>query len=253
MLPLANRRVIVTRAAERAGTLIDALRRHGATPFVCPMIASQPLADPAALDAALARLADYDWLIVTSAAAVDALTSRRSDLHQRRPRRIGAVGPATAAALAHAGLAADLIPADYRAAGLLADIGSIAGQRVLLPQADIAQPELAAGLRAAGALVDVVVAYHTVPGDGVDLALELLRSGVDAMIFTSPSTIRSLWQGLAARGIDDPMIRQLFASTVIACIGPTTAAAAPRADVVAEPHTVSGLIAALIRYFEEHP
>jgi uroporphyrinogen-III synthase len=249
--PLANRRIVVTRAAEQAGELVDLLRAAGACPIVCPLIALAPPFDPAPLDAAIAQLHTYDWLFVTSANTVAALLARSAQLGVRlselRPRQIAAVGPATARALQEAGLLPDLVPAAQSAAGLLAAVGIIEGQRVFLPQADIARPELAEGLRARGADVAVVTAYRTIAGEGVSAAIAHLRAGVDAIMFTSPSTVRALRDGAAQQGCED--IDFLLAGAVVACIGPTTAAALTRADIVAAPHTAAGMVDALLRWF----
>src|SRR5206468_9533891 len=155
--PLQGKRIVVTRPEEQSAGLIDRLRRLGAEPIACPAIAIVPPADFAPLDAAIARLPEYDWLIVTSANGVHALLDRIAVLGESPVAlahlTIGAIGPATAEALVKHGLSASFIPTAYVAESILAEIGDVAGQRILLPRADIAREALAVGLRARGAAV----------------------------------------------------------------------------------------------------
>ena len=140
-----------------------------------------PPDDYAPLDAAIARLPAYSWLIVTSVNGVHALLGRMEALGVKPAAlthlHIGAIGPATARALEDYGLHAEFMPGEYVAEAILAEIGAVAGQHILLPRADIARAALAIGLRERGAEVDEIAVYHTVPGDGVAaLAEHLLHS-----------------------------------------------------------------------------
>jgi uroporphyrinogen-III synthase len=155
---------------------------------------------------------------------------------------IAAVGPGTAAGLRAWRLVADLVPDRSVAEGLLEAFPDPPrpGARVLLPRAAEGRDVLAEGLRAAGWDVDAVEAYRTVPlpisGPDREAA-----QGADAICFTSGSTVRGF---VAAAGADSVPSR-------VVCIGPTTAAAAVAADLqvaaVAEPHTIDGLIDALVQ------
>src|SRR5581483_10962741 len=134
--------------------------------------------------------------------------------------RVAAIGPETARLLAANGVRPDLVPDEFVAEALiacLADAAPLWGRRVLLPRANIAREALEKGLRAEGAIVDLIVAYrttHPAPPPGL---VEQMRSGaVDAVTFTSSSTVRGLVEML---GADAEALR----ATVIACIGPITA------------------------------
>lgn len=222
---LQGKRIAVTRAAERAEGLASALRNQGADVLVCPTIAYAPPDDPTPLEAALERLAGYDWIIFTSAAAVDALATYQAlppPLHMR----VAAVGKATAAAIEAHGGRIDLLPARQNAEGLLAELRNVAGLRFLLPVSDIARDTLAVGLREREAFVDVVTAYRTVPGPGVrDLIDPLCRRAIDAVVFSSPSTLRYLIDGMEQFGIARSVARALFDGVALIAIGPTTAQA----------------------------
>jgi uroporphyrinogen-III synthase len=158
--PLAGRRVLVTRPKEQAGDLADRLAALGAQPILCPTVRIVPPADFGPLDDALKHLDAYDWVIFTSVNGVSFFTERMAamalDLGVLRHRqlRLAAIGPATAAALAAHGLIVSFMPGEYVAEAILAGIGDVSGQRILLPRADIARKALADGLRGMGALVD---------------------------------------------------------------------------------------------------
>lgn len=256
--PLAGRRIAITRAEEQAAELAARLEALGAETIICPAIAIAPPADFAPLDRAIAGLSRYDWVIFTSANGVRALLSRMAaldyDVAALRRCRLGAIGPATARALAGHGLAAAFVPSTYVAEAIVEEIGDVAGRRILLPRADIAREALAAGLRARGALVDEVAAYRTIPGAGIERLRALLQAGaIHAVTFTSSSTVRYLLEGLAAAGLQDEEAAELVNRAAVVCIGPVTAETARRAglrvDVVATRYTTAGLVEALAGWF----
>lgn len=256
--PLAGKRIVVTRPAHQAAALLAQLRALGAEPIACPAITIAPPADMAALDRAIGRLDSYDWLIVTSVNGVHALLGRMAELGTAPTAlthlAIGAIGPATAAALAEYRLRAAFVPGDYVAEAIVAEIGDVAGQRMLLPRADIARPALADGLRARGALVDNIAAYRTVPAAGVGGLAHQLRAGaLDALTFTSSSTVRYLLDGLAATGFARAEAVAALNQAAIICIGPITADTARaeglRVDAEARIYTEDGLVAALVAWF----
>ena len=248
---LATHRIAITRAEAAGAAFAAQLRAYGAVPLLCPAIAYAPPADSAALDCALAALASYDWLVLTSAQAARAVFANVD--RRAIPIRIAAVGPATANEIRTAGYAVDLVPAEHSAEGLLAAIGTVAGQRIMLPAADIARTTLAEGLTARGATVDSVDAYRTVPGPGAATLAPLLQAGtVDAVTFTSSSTVRYLLEGLTMLEIGQTEAVGLLNHCVLACIGPQTAATARHYGlnvVEAETASTEGLIATLTRQF----
>jgi uroporphyrinogen-III synthase len=257
-LPLDGKTIAITRAREQAGDLAERLRALGAEPVICPAIAIAPLEDTAPLDAAISRLGRYDWLIVTSVngarALCDRMAARGVPVAALRGVRVGAVGPATAAVLAERGIAVDFVPSAFVAEAILAEIGDVAGRRILLPRADIARETLVEELRARGAQVDDLVAYRTIPGDGAALLAPLLRAGaVDAVTFASSSAVRYLLDGLTATGMEPEEALACLNRTAIICIGPVTAATARRAGlrVTAEAceSTAAGVAAALCDAF----
>lgn len=235
--PLAGRRIVVTRPAERAERLLKRLRARGAAPIAFPTIRLVP-ADSGPLDAAIAALDRFHWVIFTSQTGVEACFARLAAAGRGADdfasRRVAAIGPATAAALRARGVEPAFVPAEFVAEAIVAGIGDVTGLRVLLPRADIAREALADGLRARGAEVVEVAAYRTVTSGAPPPALE----GVDAITFTSSSTVRHFVESGADPG-----------RAKIVCIGPVTAATAQELGLpvhaVASAYTEDGLIEAL--------
>lgn len=248
---LTGRRVVVTRPQDQSEELCDRLRALGAEPIIFPVISIVPPEAGGPLDQAIAGLVGYDWVIFTSVNGVEHFWTRwvaakrlseGNGADQPFFRgRVAAIGPATAQALRQRGAPVHLMPAEYRAEAILDEISDVAGQRILLPRADIARPALADGLRAMGAQVDEVPAYRTVRGNPSQAAFDALRAGVDVITFTSSSTVRNFVALTAGLDYGDPLI---------ACIGPVTATTAQEldlpVDVVAEEYTIDGLLEALM-------
>jgi uroporphyrinogen-III synthase len=264
-VPLAGCRIVVTRPRAQAPALAQRLAALGAVPVLFPTIEIAPLDDTAALDAALRRLAAFDWVVFTSANAVEAVSTRLAalglsgQLGTGRPR-LAAIGPATARALEARGAAAAALPDEYVAEALPASLGPVAGQRILLPQAELARDVLAADLTRRGALVEALPAYRTLPAAPDPAGLAALRQGVDALTFTSSSAVRNFVRLLAGgdqwaeagAAADGPSLPALRRATV-ACIGPITAQTARSAGlpvaVVPAAYTLDGLVQALAEFF----
>lgn len=248
--PLAGRSVLVTRPSRQAGDLSKRLRALGAEVVEVPTIRIQDPPDDGPLRTAARSLASYDWIVVTSVNGVRRLREAVEEVgaspRDADPCRVAAIGPATAREARSVGFPPAVVPDRYRAEDLLDAVlaaagGSLAGRRVLLPRAAEARDVLPAGLRAAGAEVDEVAAYVTVPAEerGSDLRDLLAGPGVDWITFTASSTVRS-FRALAGGEMGGARI---------AAIGPITATTARElgmaVDVVASEHTIPGLVRAL--------
>jgi uroporphyrinogen III methyltransferase/synthase len=251
-LPLFGRRVLVTRSEEQAAPLVLALAALGAQARVVPMIRLEPPDDARALDAALEDLEGYDVLLLTSANAVRFLAERaraRDTALAVRDLEVVCVGPRTAEAALREGLPVHRVPASrFDAEGVLAEVqAELAprGRRFLLPRSDVARDTLPEGLREWGASVDAVTVYRNVPAevDAAALRAEIVSGELDALTFTSPSTVRRFVDLL------DAPARAMAARCTVAAIGPITAAAARSAglapDVTPERATAEELARAL--------
>ena len=253
--PLFGKRVLVTRPRHQAAELSSMLKKYGALPIETPVIEIGPAADSAELDEAVGHLGNYDWILFTSVNGVEVFFHRLAalgfDSRELHGLRIGAIGPATAAALKNKGIIADLLPKRTTSRGLLAELKrqDLSGKRVLLPRADIAGEELSRGIALLGAEPREIAAYRTLPDSaGISRAAELLAKGeIDIVLFTSASTGNNLAGAMREN-------RTAFGKTVNVCIGPQTAAAARKAglkpDVIARKHTLSGLLEAIELYYQ---
>lgn len=246
--PLAGRRIVVTRARAQASDLTSRLTALGADVVQAPVIRVEPLPDLAALQQALTRISSYEWVAFTSQNAVEIVCDQTTNF---ATTKIAAIGPATAGALSQRGVRVALVPERHVAESLADAIAlhDVKGKRILVPAAERARPALEEGLRARGAIVDVIPVYRTVPegGDGAALAHDLMAGTIDAVTFTSSSTVEH-FVSLVGR---EAASCGRFAAAVI---GPITAATARDLDVVggglieSEPSTAEGLLAALTRH-----
>ncbi|MDA0207093.1 MAG: uroporphyrinogen-III C-methyltransferase [Acidobacteria bacterium] len=244
-LPLFGQRIVLTRAEEQAGESAEQLRRLGAEVIAAPTIEIVEPSSWAAIDAAIANLETYDWLIFTSRNGVERFLARL-DASERDLRavkgRIAAIGPATAEALAQARLKVDCLPEEFVAESLLdAFDAELTGKKILLARAEVAREVLPEGLRRRGASVDVAPVYRTVVPDSATLRRALATKPPDWITFTSSSTVRHF---VEMAGVD------VLKTARIASIGPITSATIREygiePTVEAEPHTMVGLVAAIV-------
>ncbi|MGC1414687.1 MAG: uroporphyrinogen-III synthase [Candidatus Acidiferrum sp.] len=226
--PLAGKTVIVTRAAEQSGKLVDELTARNVKVKVVPLISFAPPEDFAELDTALARISSFDWILFTSANAVHAVDRRRRHLagdsaSAESMPRAAAVGPATADEAEHAGFSVDYVATNHSGAGLAKELEEdLKGRSVLLPRSDRANSDLPEALRRNGALVTEVIAYRTLPpSDDVRGQMkDALKEGTDGILFFSPSAVHGFVE-LVGR----ERLTALQGRAVMVAIGPTTARA----------------------------
>ncbi|MGQ0645994.1 MAG: uroporphyrinogen-III synthase [Gemmatimonadaceae bacterium] len=264
---LRGRRIIVTRSEGQASALVERLRALGADVVACPTIAIRPPEQIAPLDAAIRNLTGFDWVVFTSANAVDSVAERLVQSGKTPGTlgivRVAAVGAATRRALLRHGVAVSCVPEPFTSTALVEAMGDVRDLHVLLPRSDLADATLPIALRTRGARLYEVIAYRTVPADDIaSLGERMAREVMDAIVFTSPSTARYFLDGLrSASALDRVLDRTLAGGTrpAIICIGPTTAGAvrelvgALAVDAVAETHDDDGLVDAIVRWSRAHP
>jgi uroporphyrinogen III methyltransferase / synthase len=262
--PLFGKRVLVTRPRDQAAELIARLEAAGASAIEAPMIRIAPPEDYGPLDEAAAQGGTFDWIVFSSANAVDAFFGRLlagpNDLRALKGVKLCVVGPATGERLSRYGLKVDLTPAEYRAEAVvrgMSERGDIRGLRVLLPRADIGREVIADELRKLGAEVTEVVAYRTIAAEhdrdsDPDIYRMLLERRIDVVTFTSASAVTHFVRMLGAEPAAD-----LLRSTVVASIGPVTAEAAAQSNihttVIPTSFTVPALVDAIVDYFQKNP
>jgi uroporphyrinogen III methyltransferase/synthase len=218
------------------------------------VIALHPPRDPAAVERALAKLDSYTWVAFTSVNGVTwtwaALDRMGKDARAFARAKVAAIGPGTANALAEKGVTPSVVALEHKGEGLAAALASEmrAGESVLLLRAQVARDVLPTALREAGHTVDDVAVYETRAASGQDVAGvldELANGAIDAVTFTSPSTV----DHFVALAGGASGARALLERTCVASIGPVTSAALTahglRADAEAAEHSFPGLIGAL--------
>ena len=245
--PLEGVGVLVTRPRPQVETLVSGLEALGAEVHVHPVIEIVPPEDDAPLRAALADLDGFDWIVLTSTNAVEAVVSVRPRPWPAGGCRVGVVGAATRRALESRGIQADLVPPEFTAEGLarsLVDLlgGSLEGCRILFPRAREGRETLPRVLGRHGAHVHVVEAYRTVPCGHEKPALEacLSQGRIRVLTFASPSAVRAF---------DELAGTDATRAIGAVCIGPITAQEARtlgyRVLAVPSDHTAEGLIDAI--------
>ncbi len=238
--PLFGVRAVITRGVERAAEFAHELADLGAEPVALPVTQLRDAGDEAraGVTAAIAKLRDYDWLVLTS---VNTVRRFMGDVHAAEldaralgNAKLACVGPATAAALAEHGLRADVVPKRGDAVGvaqaiIAASDGNIGN--VLVPRAVHGRDEAIEALRAAGANVDVVHVYQTVVTSAADASLayglsRLRKRDIGVIAFFAPSQVRAVFELLG-----DDAAELIGACSIVAAIGNTTRAALQKRGV----------------------
>jgi uroporphyrinogen III methyltransferase/synthase len=258
--PLEGRTIVVTRAAAQAQRFTQLLEAAGARVIEAPAIVIAPPPSWEPLDSALTALPTFTWVIFTSVNGVAMVDRRLPTLglawSSFAGRRIAAIGPATADALREHDVRVDVVPAEYRAEGLVDRLRALLarGDRVLLPRAAQTRDVLVTSLRTLGVDVVEVPAYATRRADGSGTRLgEVLAAGsVDAVTFTSSSTARNF-----AEMFTEAERRAWRGRVAVASIGPITAATAAEyglaTDIMPAEYTIPALARAIVDWFGRLP
>jgi uroporphyrinogen III methyltransferase/synthase len=233
---LNGRVFAITRAREQSVEITTVIESYGGKVVHCPTIEIVAPDSWGGVDRAIEGFEKYDWVIFTSANAVRFFLNRFKDKPSTNigrlfsKKKVGAIGPATRRSIEEAGLAVDFVAEESVAEGLLKAIKdhldpeeSLRGKCFLIPRARFARDVIPEELSKLGAVVDAVEAYQTIKPD-VDCAhiISLFeRRAIDAITFTSPSTIVNF-----AALVSPHSLPELLRHTVVGCIGPVTTAKA---------------------------
>ncbi|HEX2196336.1 MAG TPA: uroporphyrinogen-III synthase [Actinomycetota bacterium] len=269
MKPLTGLRIVVTRARRQSGSLAEQLEELGADVIEMPVI---EIADPTSwdqLDQSLRLLAEgfFRWVVFTSGNSVEKMFERldhaRLDARAFGRSKVAAVGRTTAGLLAQHGIRADLVPPKFTAEAIAEALGRGSG-RILLPRVEGAPRDVVDALSSSGWSVREVPAYRNLPaGRDSPGASAVATRRFDVVTFTSASTVSNFLAvagtpeqlGLEARPAASASGHEQKGggNRAVACIGPVTAAAAIeaglRVDVVADEHSVPGLVRAIVDRF----
>jgi uroporphyrinogen III methyltransferase/synthase len=254
---LEGLRIVLTRPREHAGDFERAIQALGGRPEIAPAIAIAPPERSSDLDSTLDRIHEFDWIAFTSANAVRAL-ARRADARSIPRARLAAVklaalGEATASAIANELRAPDAVAETASGLGLGRELPDPIGARVLVPHGDLAGEALGMELRRRGAEPIAVVAYRTIPGDGIPTIVAGWREGtIAALLFASGSAVRFVADAIASDRSTGAWAGHTNPPAIF-CIGQSTAQAAVLAglmpDGIAAEATQRALIDEVARWF----
>lgn len=251
--PFWGKRIIVTRSRNQASQLSARINDLGGEAVEFPTISIQKEENLSSLFNAFKNITSYEWIIFTSVNAVDIffneLNNADMDIRDLGGVNIAAIGPATLDNLARRGLKVNVVPDEYRAEGIVAELANKIqpGQWVLLPRARGARSILPDSLREMGAHVNEVFLYEAISEVHISQAiLNEIKNGVmDYITFTSSSTVTNF-----VKIIGREHVNNINQRVKVACIGPITADTAREAgfkvDIVAKEYTIQGLINAII-------
>ena len=260
-LPLSNKTILVTRAESQSSKFTTLLQQQGAQVVEMPALEITAPSSWSGLDRAIANLAQFQWLILTSANGVDYFFQRLNHLgYDARALgniKIAVVGRKTAAVLQQKQLNPDFIPPDYVADSLVANFPeSLAGQKILFPRVETGGREvLVRELSQQGAEILEVAAYQSrCPLQIEPIAWQALqRQQIDVLTFASSKTVTNFYQLLVQQGQSEAEIQSLLAQVCIASIGPQTSQTCQsllgRYDLEAQEYTLEGLTEAIVNHY----
>jgi uroporphyrinogen-III synthase len=241
-------KVVITRSRKGNAELAKSLEALGLEPIPVDTIEFLPPEDWSTVDAALARLAEFDWLLLTSPTGAEFFVRRMKALSLRVPwterPEVAAVGEKTSAALQREGVKVGFVPSVYLTSELAEQLPRGRGGRLLLLRADIGDPEVVATLERAGFEVTDLAVYRTsaVEGDEKNRSVWPALRDADAIAFASPSAVEAFMRRLGADGAASALTKRLLA----VCIGPVTAQAARERGferiVTTKTHTIESLV-----------
>lgn len=240
---LSGVRIAIARIEGRGGPLVEALKAIGAVLTELSLTRVE-LLDVSPIRSALAKLVEYDWLVLTSASAVHALRDAAPHMQVAvASRKLAVVGTATGDAVESQGWQTTIIPERQTPESLLDAMSArsdIDGARVLYLAAESTRDVLPAGLQALGATVDVVPTFRTTPdADAHRLLRELAVKGhLDLLVVSTPGTVDAVLEAVPAEHT-----RRL----PVACIGPATSRAARLAGFPVKVESDSAAVPYLIR------
>ncbi len=274
-LPLQGIRIVVTRSKKQAAGLSSKFRELGAEVYEFPVISITPPDSWVPLDEAIEQIKRYDWVLFASSNAVDAFAARAQEVGIGKEEldltKFAVIGPGTASSLAERGLKPSFCPSTFIAETLVAEFPeypNLNGKRILWPRTNVGRPYVIDRLTEAGAIVDVVEAYHTsLPANEQEIAERLTtllwKNVIDVITLASAQSARNLKailtnglnKKLGDRNLEVPVgsdsIAYALEGVVVATIGPETSAAARkhlgRVDIEAEVFTIDGLVDAVVK------
>lgn len=226
------------------------LKQEGAEVIICPTLKISSQLEN--VKGFINEIADCDILIFTSKNGVNAFIScmkeSKIDARHLAGKQIWAIGEKTGGELSKAHIYPDVVPKVYTSKALLSCIEKEHfGKSAAVITSNIGGAELIAGLENCGIKAKKITAYKNEPNFEIkEELLEKIRDGIDAAVFTSPSSFDFM-----RKILNDDM--ENFKNVKIAAIGPVTKAALEKAgqtvDIMPQEYTLEGLSRAILAYY----
>ncbi len=275
---LTGKTVLVTRSASQSQKFNQLLEQEGATIIEMPTLVITPPSSWAGLDYAIANLANFDWLILTSSNGVDyffkRLLKNGKDARALVGIKIAVVGKKTAASLKQHNLQPDFIPPNFVADSLVDHFPeSLTNKQVLFPRVETGGREvLVKELTEKGAQVVEVAAYESGCPDYMAPAIldAWQQRAIDIVTFASSKTVKNFYKLLkqafnsstetkqpysnayGEQSAPSKTLHSLLKNVCIASIGPQTSESCRqllgRVDVEAVEYTLEGLTEAIVAW-----
>jgi len=256
VLPLKNKNIVVTRTVEQSKESASALTRFGANVIVFPTLEIVPPASWDSFDTVVINPAKIDFIIFTSAHAVEMFYSRCRELNidiNFEKTTVVAVGNKTSAICNRLDIPVNIVPEQFSSEGVIEKLSkfNLKDKVVFIPRSAIGREELPLGLKDLGAVIKSVPVYNvSLPTkEHITSSLEKLNgSNPDLFIFTSPSTFENFLQIV---NVVNPV--EYFNKYDVAAIGPTTKATIEnrrvKVNIMPDEYTTDGLIKKIIDYY----
>ena len=255
--PLFGQTILITRPPHQADELRRQIEALGGQTVLFSPVEIAEVEDWSAVDAVLAGLREFDWLVFTSSNGVDGLIKRLRqtgrDLRALGHLRLAAIGPATAEALRRFHLDADVVPGEYNSEGLVSALAPlVAGQRVLLARTNRGIELLREELAKVAVVEQIAVYLQRDVAVPAAVREQLNRGGIDAVTLTSSMIAR----GVIASLDEDGRQRVRAGSLRLVTISPRTSAVVREMGLPiaaeAREYTSSGVLAALLASCGRH-
>jgi uroporphyrinogen III methyltransferase/synthase len=256
--PMFGHRILVTR---EHSTGFEPLEELGAEIIEFPTIEIVPPDDYDGLDAAIAEIHSYTWIIFTSANGVRYFLRRffekERDIRDLKGIKLCAIGTKTAGEIKKYGMQVDLVPEEFRAEGLIEEfkkvgdqqsaVSALKGMKFLLPRAEVAREVFPEKVRELGGEIDVPVAYRAIKPELHEKRLKrFLKEGrITVATFTSAATFNNFVELIGRDAFE------LLKGVSIAVIGPVTAKAIEKAglkvDIMPKESTIEAMVQEIIK------
>jgi len=255
MNSLRNKTILITKSEAECKKNLDPLKNEDAELIFCPTIKILPATNSPELDDALRMFNQFDYLVLTSANAVevffDIATKKRLNLSKIK---VATVGKSTADECESVGIRVDILPDEFSSKGLIEKFSEfdLVGKKIFIPGSSLSGGDLNLGLSELGAQVYSVPVYDVVANDLINLKNEhkkIQKKHPNVFVFTSPSSFNNFLKIMSVTDSD-----KYFGTSTICAIGTTTENAIREkglaVHIVPKTFSLQGISEAIIKYFQ---